>query len=104
MENDPASAGTALRLVRPTSTTENGSVMSDYRRWFVPGGTFFLTLVTYRRRPILTTDAGRTFLRRAILIVRDRHLFTLVATVLLPDHWHLLIQLPEGDQRYSDIQ
>jgi putative transposase len=27
--------------------------------------------------------------------------FTLVATVLLPDHWHLVMQLPSGDDRYS---
>ena len=90
-------AGTALRLVRPTC----GARMSDYRRWFVSGGTFFFTVVTYARRPILTTDAGRTFLRRAIESIRGRHPFTLVANVLLPDHWHLVMQLPSGDKRYS---
>ena len=74
--------------------------MSDFRRWFVPGATVFLTVVTYGRRPILTTDAGRTFLRLAIRSVRERHPFTIVATVLLPEHWHLLMQLPEGDKRY----
>ena len=89
-------AGTALRLVRPT-----GDGMSDYRRWFVAGGTFYFTVVAYGRRPILTTDAGRNFLRRAIESVRTRHPFTLVANVLLPDHWHLLMQLPPGDHRYS---
>lgn len=36
--------------------------MSDYRRWFVPGGMYFFTVVAYGRRPILTTDAGRGFL------------------------------------------
>jgi len=76
-------------------------LMSDYRRWFVPGGTYFFTVVAYDRRPILTTDAGRTFLRQAIESVRGRHPFTLVATVLLPDHWHLVMRLPPGDQRYS---
>ena len=78
-----------------------GAAMSDYRRWFVPGGTFFFTVVTYARRPILTTDAGRTFLRRSIESVRERHPSTLVANVLLPDHWHLVMQLPGGDKRYS---
>ena len=48
----------------------------------------------------LTTDAGRTFLRRAIESVRERHPSTLVANVLLPDHWHLVMQLPSGDKRY----
>ena len=55
--------------------------MSEYRRWFVPGRTFFITLVTYARRPILTTDDGRLFLRNAINSVRERHPFTLAAKV-----------------------
>ena len=75
--------------------------MSDYRRWFVEGGTFFFTVVAYARRPILTTDEGRLFLRKAISSVRPRHPFTLVTNVLLPDHWHLVMQLPTGDDRYS---
>ena len=75
--------------------------MSDYRRWYVSGGTFYFTVVTYARRPILTTDHGRVFLRKAIASVRKRHPFSLVATVLLPDHWHLIMQLPSSDDRYS---
>jgi putative transposase len=78
-----------------------GEHMSDYRRWYVPGGMFFLTLVTYRRRPILTTSEGREFLRSAIKTVRNQRPFDLFATVLLPDHWHLIAQLPHGDADYS---
>jgi len=33
--------------------------MSDYRRWFVPGATYFFTVVINERRPILTSDLGR---------------------------------------------
>ncbi len=75
--------------------------MSGYRRWFVAGGTFYFTVVTYARRPILTTDAGRRILRAAIEKVWGDHPFTLFATVLLPDHWHLIMQLPTGDRDYS---
>lgn len=75
--------------------------MSDYRRWYTPGGTFFFTVVTYARRPILCTENGRGFLKQAIQTVRDRRPFTLVANVLLPDHWHLVMQLPAGDAKYS---
>ncbi|TWT97324.1 Transposase IS200 like protein [Neorhodopirellula pilleata] len=75
--------------------------MSDYRRWFVPGGTYFLTLVTYQRQPILTTDEGRDLLRESILDVWRPHRFKLVAAVLLPDHFHLMMSLPTGDFRYS---
>ena len=75
--------------------------MSDYRRWYVEGGTYFFTLVTYARRPILTTEEGRRALRSAIHEVRRWHPFTIIATVLLPDHWHLVTQLPPGDANYS---
>jgi putative transposase len=75
--------------------------MSDYRCWFVPGGTIFLTVVTYGRRPILTTDLGRRLLRAAIEKVRGKRPFELFATVLLPDHWHLIMRLPRGDADYS---
>ncbi len=44
--------------------------MSDFRRYFVPGGMYFFTVVTYGRRPILTTEAGRKHLRTAIETVR----------------------------------
>ena len=75
--------------------------MSDYRRWFVPGGMFFFTVVTYDRRPILTTDAGRRLLRSAIMTIREDRPFELFASVLLPDHWHLVMQMPTGDADYS---
>ena len=48
--------------------------MSDYRRYFVPGGTYFLTVVTYNRRPILTTNIGRLLLRRSIEEIRKTSL------------------------------
>jgi putative transposase len=67
----------------------------------VPGGTFFFTVVSYARRPILATDEGRRFLHEAIERIRKRRPFLLVATVLLPDHWHLVLQLPPGDGNYS---
>lgn len=75
--------------------------MPNYRRNYVPGGTFFFTCVTHRRRPILTTDLGRECLRNAIRQIRKRHPFTLVAIVLLPDHLHTVWELPSNDHRYE---
>ena len=75
--------------------------MSNYRRWFQAGGIYFFTLVTYARRPMLTTEQSRGFLRTAIAEVRERRPFHIVATVLLPDHWHMVMQLPSGDADYS---
>jgi len=74
--------------------------MPDYRRNYVAGGTYFFTCVTYRRQRILTSDLGRCCLRAAIETVQKKHPFALVASVLLPDHWHTVWTLPVGDSRY----
>jgi putative transposase len=74
--------------------------MPEYRRYYVPGGTFFFTCVTHRRAPILTSGRGRRCLREALRKIQDDHPFEIVAIVLLPDHWHTVWTLPQGDSRY----
>ena len=74
--------------------------MVDYRRWFVPGGTYFFTVVTYRRRKFLTDDVPRRCLREAIGIVKKQFPFEIVAIVLLPDHLHAVWKLPYQDAAY----
>ncbi len=75
--------------------------MSDYRRVIVPGATYFFTLVTYRRRPVLCDPLVRSVLRDAIKTVRARYPFTIEAWVLLPEHLHCIWTLPPGDADYS---
>ena len=75
--------------------------MPNYRRNFVPGGTYFFTVVTYHRRPLLTSDLSRELLRRAFETIRQSYPFEMVATVLLPDHLHSIWTLPPGDSDYS---
>ena len=75
--------------------------MPTYTRAFVPGGTFFFTVVTNFRRPILVTPASRHFLRTAIEETRARYPFTSRAFVLLPDHLHCIWTLPDGDANFS---
>ena len=74
--------------------------MSWYRRWRQPGGLFFFTVVSYGRRPILTGDAGRRDLRRAIEETQGERPWEVAAMVLLPDHLHCLWRLPPGDDDY----
>ncbi len=74
--------------------------MPEYRRVFIPGGTYFFTVVTQERRPILTKPESRTMLRSAWKIVQQRHPFTIDAICLLPDHIHCIWTLPEGDTGY----
>jgi putative transposase len=75
--------------------------MPNYRRAHRPGGTFFFTLVTYRRRPILATELGRRLLHEALAVCGRRWLYSLDAIVLLPDHLHAIWTLPAGDADFS---
>jgi len=75
--------------------------MPNYVRRYAPGGTFFFTVVTHGRRPLFSSDLARACLRDAVMDVQKERPFDLVATVLLPDHWHCIWALPEGDFDYS---
>jgi putative transposase len=75
--------------------------MPDYRRSYVPGGTYFFTVVTHRRRPILTTAHGRASLGHALRTVRAARPFDLGAICVLPDHLHAVWTLPDGDSDFS---
>ncbi|MCA9110668.1 MAG: transposase [Planctomycetaceae bacterium] len=74
--------------------------MSQYRR-NREGRVYFFTVVTDRRRPLLTSDLGRRALREAISETRLSLPFDITAIVLLPDHLHAVWELPEGDTDYS---
>ncbi len=75
--------------------------MANYRRAGALGGTFFFTVVTYRRRPILDRPESRLTLRDVIESVRQRHPFTIDAWVLLPEHLHCIWTLPKGSSHFS---
>ena len=75
--------------------------MSCYRRAAVPGASYFFTVVTERRQPILTAPSVRHALREAIVSVRHTLPFRIDGWVLLPDHQHAIWTLPEGDADFS---
>ncbi|AZP13229.1 REP-associated tyrosine transposase [Undibacterium parvum] len=75
--------------------------MSNYRRSNIAGGTYFFTLNSFRRQPILTLAPLRHALRLAIQNIRLSHPFEIDAWVLLPDHLHCIWTLPEGDSGFS---
>ncbi len=75
--------------------------MPNYRRPHIPGGTYFITQVTYQRQPWLCSDIGRTSLRNALNHVRKNYPFSIEAFVLLPDHFHCMLSLPQGDSNIS---
>lgn len=81
--------------------TQPEVVMSDYRRCYVPGGSYFFTVVTERRAAILANDCARDCLRDAIRHCQQHLPFRVDALVILPDHIHAIWTLPPDDCDYS---
>jgi len=75
--------------------------MSEYRRVYQHGGSYFFTVVTYNRTPILTTSENLSRLHQSFKHVMNHHSFTIEAMVILPDHLHCIWQLPPGDSDFS---
>ena len=63
--------------------------MQNVRRILVPGASYFITVVTYRREPLLLTD---TNLFHSAWSGQD-----LYAWVVLPDHFHAVMCPSKGD-------
>ena len=75
--------------------------MSNYRRARTPGGIYFFTVVTHKRKPLFANEHARSCLRRSMAEVKARHPFEIEAICLLPDHLHTIWTLPVGDRDYS---
>jgi putative transposase len=73
----------------------------QYRRAFFLGGSYFFTVVTERRRPLLATPEAIDLLRNALRTVRAARPFTIDAIVILPDHLHCIWTLPPEDIDFS---
>jgi putative transposase len=74
--------------------------MTNYRRNFVPGGSYFFTVNLVDRSSRFLTD-HIDLLRSAFRYARVRHVFTIDAIVILPDHLHAIWSLPEGDADFA---
>lgn len=75
--------------------------MPNYTRVYSPGATWFFTLVTYDRKPLLTSGHALSCLRDALERTRARYPFRIDAICVLPDHLHCLWTLPPGEKDFS---
>src|SRR5882724_7839909 len=75
--------------------------MPDYRRAYVPGGSFFFTLVTNKRAKLFASERGRNILGSVFRRCQLKWPFTINALVLLPEHAHTIWSLPPDDSNYS---
>ena len=74
--------------------------MTNYRRNYLDGGSYFFTVnLADRRSQLLTDHIG--LLRAAFRYARTRHPFSIDAIVVLPDHLHAIWTLPPDDADYA---
>jgi putative transposase len=74
--------------------------MTTYRRNFISGGCFFLTVnLADRRLRLLTEHIDE--LRTSFRTTQKAHPFTIEAMVVLPDHLHAVWTMPEGDADFA---
>jgi len=75
--------------------------MSNYRRNYIKGGSYFFTVVTEKRRAILNSDLARECLRNAFRHCMQELPIKIDAMVMMPDHIHAIWTLPDNDLDYS---
>lgn len=79
-----------------TSADAPQPVRAKIRRWYVPNAVYFITSVTQDREPLFAEPFALALLRDTMRYTKVYYPFTMVAYVFLPDHFHLLIQVPES--------
>jgi putative transposase len=73
----------------------------DYRRAWHPGGTYFFTVNLLQRRDNDLLVQHVDTLRSVIKNVKNRHPFIIHAWVVLPEHMHCVIELPDKDADFA---
>lgn len=74
--------------------------MSWYRRWKISGGVYFLTVILQNRKADYLTHHIAEF-RQAYAETQLNAPFETIAICILPDHFHLIMQLPKEDNDFS---
>ncbi len=71
-----------------------------YKRYFQPGGMFFFTLVTYKRRKLFVDERSIDLFNASVQYVQIKHPFEMDAYCICPDHIHMIWTLPEDEVDY----
>jgi len=82
-------------------TMDKFQIMSEYHRLFVKGGTYFFTVVTYNRQPLLCDEPALIRLKAAFRYVMAKHPYRMDGLVVLLDHLHCIWRLPDDDGNFS---
>lgn len=75
--------------------------MTEYRRFYYPGATWFFTVNLAERRDNRLLVNQIDLLREAFTHVKTKYPYKMDAVVILPEHLHCLLTLPEGGGDFS---
>src|SRR3989304_5661179 len=73
--------------------------MTNYRRHFIPGGSYFFTVALAERSSRALVE-NIDLLRDSFSTVKRTMPFDLIAVAVLPEHLHCVWTLPAGDVDY----
>lgn len=90
----------APQAVAPSTQPTKPNLIMEYRRVRLSGGTYFFTVVTHRRLPLFQDETTVDLLFQALRYVQKQHPFTIVAYAIMPDHLHMIWEMPENDFDY----
>ena len=74
--------------------------MANYTRIYLNGYSYFITVVTHLREPILVENID--LLRQSFRETKQYYKFTIDVITVLPDHFHMIIT-PEEAKEYPRI-
>ena len=74
--------------------------MANYKRIFIDNYSYFITVVTHQRNPILIDNIE--LLRKAFAHSKTQYSYQIHAIVILPEHFHMIIT-PQYAKEYPKI-
>jgi putative transposase len=77
--------------------------MANIRRYYVPYSIIFITTVTKNRKQLFLHKQTQDLLYLTIENAMKIHSFEVIAEVLLPEHFHLLIQITNLEDNFSNV-
>ena len=77
--------------------------MPNYHRHYFPNSYVFITAITHKRFPLFLDRENVKIYLDTLSKVQQFYSFNLYAYVLMPDHFHWIIQLTEDFQDFSKI-
>jgi len=74
--------------------------MANYKRLFLDGYSYFITVVTHKRNPILIENIE--LLRQSFKESKIKYDYDINAIIILPDHFHMILT-PKHAEEYPKI-